>query len=259
MKLILCFIIAFVISPSFGFKHRFQVSEIDLEQSHPTKRIVKFGSDVVDVDRDLFTPSGENLIVHHHRSLGSMAHETLRTKLVYLPDDLPRIAFGEIIGFDLFDDVQVVGRVDHVMHRNEDSVSWTGDIKTVSSMEDAALPFPEEAEGHFGLTCHMEYCVANIVVYTTNQEFLLSPSAIPPTGGKLIFTVSEIKLSSQVRTGVTSEHFRHSTTEDDLKPGNLRTASSMSQIKTAAVDTDLIMDVIVLYTPQAVTKYAGGR
>ena len=229
------------------------------------KSFVRFGSLEVDVENDLFDEAGKPLLHHHHRQLGSLVHETLRSRLIYLPDLRPRVEEGEVIEFELFDGMVVIAKTDRIHVYGDDAVSWNGDVRIATGNMEQDLSL---SDGYFGLSCFKKSCAANIMVYSTNQEFNIAPSGIPlEEDGDGVYSVSEIYLDSAKRTGVTSQHVMHasSTTgggshvRGSLRGSDKGSESTISTEALIAKDTDHIIDIIVLYTPQAVSSYAGGR
>jgi hypothetical protein len=221
---------------------------------------VRYGSLSVEIEE------GDVNLHHHRRQLGSLIHETLQIRLIYLPEQWPHAEEGEIIEFELFDGVIALGRTEALEYRSEDSVGWNGDIRISTGNIEEDL---KTSDGYFGLSCFEKACVANIKIYSTDQEFNIAPSGIPlGDRGEGIYAISEIYLENSKRTGVTSAHFIHSNhTSTSANPlhhsmnsmlrGNLRGRDSPVNVE--AVDTDNIVDILVLYTPQAVSNYAGGR
>jgi hypothetical protein len=226
------------------------------------KEPVRFGSLNLEIDEN------DDRMHHHKRQLGSLIHETLQIRLIYLPEQWPQTEEGELIEFELFDGMVVIGRTEALAYRSEDSVGWNGDIRISSGIIEEDLKI---SDGYFGLSCFEKACVANIKIYSTDQEFNIAPSGIPlGDRGEGIYAISEIYLDESRRTGVTSAHVIHANhTSSSSAPhhstinmmsGNLRGQGlSMSAANSPSVDTDDIVDILVLYTPQAVSKYAGGR
>jgi hypothetical protein len=226
------------------------------------KELVRYGSLNLEIDE------GDYRMHHQKRQLGSLVHETLQIRLIYLPEQWPHPEEGELIEFELFDGMVVIGRTEALAYRSEDSVGWNGDIRiSTGNLEDDL----KISDGYFGLSCFEKACVANIKIYSTDQEFNIAPSGIPLGDcGDGIYAISEIYLDESRRTGVTSAHVIHANhTSSSSAPhhstihmmsANLRGPGlSVSDTSAPPVDTDDIVDILVLYTPQAVSKYAGGR
>jgi hypothetical protein len=218
---------------------------------------VRFGSLNVEVVEDD--------LHHHKRQLGSLIHETVQSRLIYLPEQWPHLEEGEVIEFELFDGVVVLGRTEALTYRSEDSVGWNGDIRisTGNLVEDL-----KTSDGYFGLSCFEKACVANIKIYSTDQEFSISPSGIPlDDSGNGVYAVSEITLDPSKRSGVTSAHVIHPDNQSvtPMVHNHLRgfegseNNNNLPSITTLVTDIDNIVDILVLYTPQAVSTYAGGR
>jgi hypothetical protein len=233
------------------FVHPFIQSVNDGHHSH-----VRFGSSPVDPENDLYDDDGTHLLPHHHRRLGSLVHDTLRTRLIRLPNTWPQTNEGEIIEFELFDGVVVIAKTELLTVRGEDSVGWTGDVRI--STGDYAEDL-KNSDGYFGLSCYKKSCVAQIKIYSTNQEFNIAPSGIPlDEEGGGIYAVSETYLDPSRKTGVKKEHMahNHSSIPSFINNNNLR-GSKISDL--VAVVNDHIVDILVIYTPEAVTSQAGGR
>ena len=76
-----------------------------------------------------FGHQSATLAAYHHRELHSLAHEVVRERFITLPDLRPLKSVGELIEFELFDGMVVLGDVKEVMVRDEESSSWTGQLK----------------------------------------------------------------------------------------------------------------------------------
>jgi hypothetical protein len=194
------------------------------------KKAVRYGSSSLEIG------DADDRMHHHKRQLGSLVHETLQVRLIYLPEQWPRAEEGEIIEFELFDGMVVIGRTESLAYRSEDSVGWNGDIRisTGNLAEDLQI-----SDGYFGLSCFEKACAANIKLYSTDQEFNIAPAGIPlGNRGEGIYAISEISLDDSKRTGVTSAHVVHANhssscapahSMNEMKmPGNLRGAGSSS-------------------------------
>jgi hypothetical protein len=226
------------------------------------KEAVRYGSLNLEISED------DDRMHYHKRQLGSLIHETLQARLIYLPEQWPPAEEGEIIEFELFDGMVAIGRTETLAYRSEDSVGWNGDIRISTGDLEEDLKI---SDGYFGLSCFEKACAANIKIYSTNQEFNIAPSGIPlGNRGEGIYAISEISLDPSRRTGVTSAHVVHANhsslpyapphSMDSMMRGKLRgPASSVTTLSSQTVDTDNIVDILVLYTPQAVSKFAGGR
>jgi hypothetical protein len=226
-----------------------------LSEKNGRKQNVRFGSHLVE-NEDLVDEKGNSLLHHHHRRLGSLIHETLRSRLVYLPSIRPLSVDGEIIEFELFDGVVVIAKTNLLMVHDEDSAGWTGDVRisTENLEEDLRV-----SDGYFGLSCYKKSCVAHIQIYSTNQEFHLSPSGIPlDEQGDGIYSISETKLDPNRRTGVTPAHVIHGDHSRNHVVGSLRGPKVTNIVSQVVVD-DHIIDILVIYTPEAVINHAGGR
>jgi hypothetical protein len=240
---------------SFHQKHPF----IEAIHRQNVKKPVRFGSLSVEVN--------EEDLLHHHRQLKSNIHESLQTRLIYLPEQWPHVEEGEIIEFELFDGIVAIGRTESLAYRSESSVGWNGDIRisTGRLMDDLKI-----SDGYFGLSCFQKACVANIQIYSTNQEFNIAPSGIPLSeNGEGIYAISEVALDNLKRTGTTSKHHLvgsnysiSSSSAHHLDHSNLRgvpLASKRPTINIQFVDTDNIVDLLVLYTAEATGYNAGTR
>jgi hypothetical protein len=218
---------------------------------------VRFGSLNVEVVEDD--------LHHHKRQLGSLIHETVQSRLIYLPEEWPHLEEGEVIEFELFDGMVAIGRTEALTYRSEDSVGWNGDIRISTGNLEEDL---KTSDGYFGLSCFEKACVANIKVYSTDQEFNIAPSGIPlDEAGKGVYAVSEITLDPSKRTGVTHAHVIHSVNQSTTSKAHNHLRGSeekgnnnnLPSITTLVTDIDNIVDILVFYTPQAVSTYAGGR
>lgn len=188
------------------------------------------------------------------RALHSLTKDILRTKLIELPHDRPAFKVGELIEFDLFDGLIYYGDVTSFVMRNPTSACWFGNLHSSASLL-------HEIEGEFELSCDQKACVANLNVYSTGDEYIISPANnLPLTEeGAGIYQLSQYSrekkrsgLASQSAESFIIDHTSHL----HEKASSLKKIQS-SQVGTMAVDTDLILDCFVMYTPEALAKIGG--
>lgn len=209
------------------------------------------------------------------RSLHSQTRDILRTKLISLPDSRPAFLVGEVIEFELFDGVLYFGDVTSFVMRNPSSASWFGDLRSSSSPSsssststsvDGVPVAPVVAEGEFELSCDHKACVANLNVYSTGDEYIISPADNSPlsedgAGTYQLSQYSQQKKRSGIATSSEGFVIDHNHLRDKVSALKHATSSSTkistSSIETTSVDTDLILDCFVMYTPEALAKIGG--
>jgi hypothetical protein len=219
------------------------------------------------------TPSAQQL-TQTERSLHSQTRDIMRTKLISLPDGRPAFVVGELIEFELFDGVLYFGDVTSFVMRSPTSASWFGDLRSSSSSSsssstsnsvdgDSATAVPSAAEGEFELSCDQKACVANLNVYSTGDEYIISPADNSPlsedgAGTYKLSQYSKEKKRSGIATSsegfvIDHNHLHNKVSELKQERSKVTTAG----IETTAVDTDLILDCFVMYTPEALAKIGG--
>lgn len=212
---------------------------------------VRFGSNNIKTQDD----SSKN-----HRQLHSLVHEEVRSRKFMLPLDRPAREKGEIVEFELFDGEIVHGEVSHVFHHGDTSTSWHGVIiehNTENSKLHAHIKSKEI--GHFGLSCVKSACTAEIQIYTSNKQFMIDSSGEPLNEeGHGIYKISEVNLQKDRRSGTLKESMvtelarvrAPEELENAKENHNLRPNLQSNSMK-LLVDTDLIHDILVIYTPEA--------
>ena len=194
---------------------------------------------------------GDLLPPVEHRLLNSMTQDIIRYKTFLLPTLRPKSVVEELIEFALFDSEVYVGRVRKVYDRGENGVTWTGELFNAQ----------EELDGSFGLTCYLMSCSAELNVDSTGDNYRLCPfgSALSEDGTgtymlKQMHPV-DVKKSAIMMMNPTEKakyviNQRWENKENSRLRGN-------NGISLATVDTDLILDLLVMYSPEALAKIGG--
>lgn len=202
-----------------------------------------------------------------HRNLRSLVHEVKRSRVITLPQDRPNAAVGELIEFELFDGNVAIADVTNIVTREQGEVTWLGGVRM--STGDISKDLLNDG-GHFALTCVKASCIANIQIYSPSKQYRITPANTQLTeDGEGYYLVSEVILDPERKTGVDmaqimlNEKNKLALKESSYVVQTDAVTSSPSfrptARPTARPDTDLIMDILVLYTPQAVTNNYGGR
>eukprot|EP01038_Epipyxis_sp_PR26KG_P018210 gene18210-25617_t len=199
---------------------------------------------------------GQNIAstIQEHRSLRSAVHEEIRHKFIILPINRPQSIVGEIIEFDLFDEDIVFGVVSHVFRRSDYSFGWYG---MVSSVDHGTAAKSYNDDGYFELSCEHEACTASLSIYSTSKTYRIDSAgySLNDKGGG-IYKLSETYLAPERRTGIysntTLDVFQADIFRQSNLNHNLRTSFLNKDVAAVVgVDTDLILDILVIYTPQA--------
>ena len=225
---------------------------------------VVFGSEVVEsldyLSHDQYFPD----------LVDQIPREIVRHKLIRLPLHLPREVVGEIIVFALFNDATVVGRTTSISQHNGNCTTWSGDVR-FTSMEQSLLNDLDFQDGSFTLTCMKDSCVAALHLHSTNQEFGITPAGLPLTeSGDGIYAISEFRLSPERRSASSIPNLIRGKLHKpsvNMKTSNLRSATTRDGNMTTLGDSsmlvldegDLFLDILAVYTPQALQGHAGGR
>lgn len=191
------------------------------------------------------------------RHLHSIKKDIIRTRLIILPEIKPKHEINELIEFELFDNKLYIGKVENYVLNSIESISWFGSLK-LSNEEDPNNENVESNfnEGSFELSCYINACVANIKLSLLNEEYIISPSSnhkieADGTGIYELSQFSNEKKKSGLATS-TENYVIH-----DLHNKVSKLKREKSNIETQAVDTDLILDCFVMYTPEALAKIGG--
>eukprot|EP01038_Epipyxis_sp_PR26KG_P014067 gene14067-18870_t len=202
--------------------------------------IVRFGANM-----DATTEEESN-------SLKSVVHTEIRSKIIKLPSERPNLNVGELIEFELFDGEVVFAKASHVFRRFEHSAGWFGKIMFVYDESDG----PDD--GYFELSCEYEACVAVISIYSTKKIYRIDAGgySLNERGGG-IYKLTENFLSPDRRSGIlnrtTLDVFEADVLRTSPNNFNLRSSLTDKDLTVAGVDIDLILDLLVIYTPQALS------
>ena len=205
------------------------------------------------------------------RVLHSRVHEKIRSRAILLPDERPKMQIGELIEFDLFEDVFVTGRVNDVVHRDTESATWVGDIVQSIPTEDVTgsqfIP-----NGQFAISCVEKSCSAHISIDHPNSEFTISPKQggeLTPDGSG-VYEVTELNpdeakssghkammgSSTKNRYVIDADRIEEEAA-DAAKRNKASMGSSTVNAGVVSVDTDLILDIFAMYTPEALAEIGG--
>lgn len=199
----------------------------------------------------------------HHRQLHSIVHDVKRSRVMSLPEGRPEATVGELIEFELFDGHVALADVTSVVTRGEGETSWMGRARMSSGDVEQDLL---RDEGHFALTCVEKSCIANIQMYKPNVHYRITPANTVLTAeGEGVYALSEVHLSPERKSGVNvtaiamEQHKKSIIMKNNAFNSISTEAVTPSASPTSKPDTDLIMDILVFYTPQSVLSNFGGR
>ena len=203
-----------------------------------SKSIVRFGSEGL---RDEFV----------ERRLHSVARNVVRSKVILLPKVRPSLLIGELIEFELFDGEIAIGDVTQSNHHSSESTTWIGNLRLSSSAQE--LKFLDE-DGYFSLSCVKMSCSAHLYISSSKSEYKIEPSGSTlAADGSGTYSLSEIKIPKQKKSGARENPEFHILPKSKQSSLHISPDVGIS----ATVDTDLILDIFVMYTPQAMFTAAG--
>eukprot|EP01041_Mallomonas_annulata_P002015 gene2016-3914_t len=171
-----------------------------------------------------------------------------RSRDFILPRDRPNKSVGELIEFELFDNKVTTGIVNSVIDRGKRSATWLGSLlvnKTSVSPTD-----------WFTLSCHDDACSGNLMLESINKRYVIKPSLSTSVqmDGVVVYCISEAHHAHQ--SGVMDHPWVINRPNKLTKSGG--DSSSVPSYKLTQesnmatnVDRDLIIDIGVMYTPQA--------
>lgn len=205
-----------------------------------------------------------------HRQLRSLVHDVKRARVITLPESRPAVAVGELIEFELFDGKVAVGDVTNLVTRSAGEVTWMGNIRLSTGNQEADV---KVNEGDFALTCVEKSCIANLQFFAANAHFRITPAnTVLDKHGHGHYALSEIHLNDEKRTGVNVTAIMMAEAEKKKKKELSLSSIQLDAVSPSAVptvkpsaaptvqpDSDLIMDILVLFTPDAVRNNFGGR
>jgi hypothetical protein len=184
-----------------------------------------------------------------HRLLNSLTEDVIRYKTFLLPTLRPKSSVGELIEFALFDDEIYVGQVRNIYDRGSDGVTWTGELLN-----------PEgELDGTFGLNCILMSCSAELNVDSSGDNYRLCPFGSALTADGIgTYMLKQMHPIDRKKSGLMmmkpTEKAKYVINERVENKGNSLRGNGISL---AAVDTDLILDLLVMYSPEALAKIGG--
>jgi hypothetical protein len=200
----------------------------------------------------------------HHRQLHSIVHDVKRFRVMSLPEGRPEPAVGELIEFELFDGHVALADVTSVVTRGVGETSWMGRARMSSGEVEKDLL---RDEGHFALTCVEKSCIANIQMYKPNVHYRITPAnTVLTSEGEGMYALTEVHLSPERKSGVNVTAIAMEQRRKVMENRQLKTQSSViteavspTPAPTTKPDTDLIMDILVFYTPRSLASNFGGR
>eukprot|EP01036_Dinobryon_divergens_P034662 gene34662-44818_t len=166
----------------------------------------------------------------------------IRSREFLLP--VQNISYSETdrVDFNLFDGEIISGIVEQCFYRGIDDASWTGSVYAGSTSDDSI--------GHFSLTCLENSCVGHINLWTTGEEYIIKPVIRNGTVSLMKVNKEFMRVSKPVYPTDEVQQLLHKSKMDT----NLRGAATAVAV---AVDTDLILDICMLYTNEALADFSG--
>eukprot|EP00607_Mallomonas_marina_P005353 CAMPEP_0182437826 /NCGR_PEP_ID=MMETSP1167-20130531/85304_1 /TAXON_ID=2988 /ORGANISM="Mallomonas Sp, Strain CCMP3275" /LENGTH=1356 /DNA_ID=CAMNT_0024630879 /DNA_START=211 /DNA_END=4282 /DNA_ORIENTATION=+ len=160
----------------------------------------------------------------------------LRSKDIILPPQRPQRELGEVIEFELLDGEIAFGSVTRVVDRGVKGVTWSGKLAFANDRTDMSA-----FEDRFSLTCVKSACVGRLVVESTGTQYEIRPGVgrVLSTDGEGIYRLSQIDLKRDFKS------------MDPLAEEIDDKLQKMADQQAMNTDTDLIIDIGVMYTNQA--------
>ena len=186
------------------------------------------------------------------RNSGSQPNNLSKKNLIHffnLPSERPSSSIGEIIEFELLDGKVAFGTVNQVHHRDFNDVTWFGTL----SLGSAHPSYIDTSEDVFILSCHKHSCSATLDFESISEYYKIEPSPEPDNEGlHSLSNYDKSSLAGSMKMITEDEALKLNVTKPHMPRMN-----AMNMMASATVDTDLIVDIGVIYTPQA--KAVKGR
>eukprot|EP01041_Mallomonas_annulata_P010918 gene10918-22787_t len=170
-----------------------------------------------------------------------------------LPRDRPDKSVGELVEFELFDGKVITGIVNNVIDRGERSATWSGSL-IVGHDQSSAFVSPTD---WFTLSCHDDACSGNLMLESIGKRYVMKPalSTSIQTNGEVVYSISEaysVKQSGvNVNPWVINKPNKLSNNDGIEASSSLSSKVAQEANMATSVDKDLIVDIGVMYTPQA--------
>ena len=221
-----------------------------------TAKLVRFGSKSIPDDHP-----HANLLIPGHRYLHSPAHEVVNAKQILLPSARPDNTKGFQLEFELFNGEVALGVVTSFTSRGENITSWTGTLRVSSGNLANDLKVDD---GFSTLSCAGLACTANLHIASTDSEYAITPAGTPLTEeGEGVYELCQIVVPLEKKSkAVPPPNPKHSNMQmagnaNGMLLGNALQAQIETTTAAAAVDQDLIYDLLVMYTREALAQYGG--
>ena len=152
--------------------------------------------------------------------------------------DRPKADQFEIISFHLFDNVTVYGHIDKIFNHENSSDTWSGVVSTSSDSIGTS-------SDRFTLSCYAESCAADISM--GSSQIRIQPHGL--INNEPVHSLLEIDHKSKARSGFLDNPWLIKNVPPTIQENTFSAE--------AIVDQDLIIDIGVMYTAEALTMFGG--
>ena len=168
-----------------------------------------------------------------------IAKEAKRSRAIVIPSgDRPRADQFETISFHLFDNVTVYGHIDKIYNHDDSGDTWSGVVSTSPNNIGTS-------SDRFTLSCYAESCAADISMGTS--QIRIQPHGV--VDDEPVHSLLEIEHKSKAKSG-----FLDNPWLEKYVPPTIRENTFSAE---AVVDQDLIIDIGVMYTAEALAAFGG--
>eukprot|EP01036_Dinobryon_divergens_P035151 gene35151-45504_t len=169
----------------------------------------------------------------------------IRSREYLLPAQNILYSEDDRVDFNLFDGEIISGVVEQCYYRGIDDASWTGSVFAGSTSDDST--------GYFSLTCLKNSCIGHINLWTTGEEYVIKPGI--RNGAVSLMKVNKQFMRASKPVYPTDELQQQQLPHKSKMDTNLRGAAAA--VASVAMDTDLILDICMLYTNEALADFSG--
>ena len=168
-----------------------------------------------------------------------IAKETKRSRAIVIPSgDRPKADQFETISFHLFDNITVYGHIDKIYNHDNSGGTWSGVVSTSANKIGSS-------SDRFTLSCYADSCAADISMGTS--QIRIQPHGV--INDEPVHSLLEIEHKSKAKSG-----FLDNPWLEKCVPPTIREKTFSAE---AVVDQDLIIDIGVMYTVEALTAFGG--
>ena len=182
-------------------------------------------------------------------------HDIIRERRFLLPMLSMQLSANAQIEFELFDGKIVNGEVSSPNYRGQDVFTWIGNLKAIISVKDASYT-STEIEGTFGLSCVRGSCSGQLHIHAPSEEeyHITHSGSVEASTGTEIYILAQVYLPKERKSATKALLDSNMTAHHIFQNIGRKLSDFSSDITT----TDLIIDVLVMYTPEALAAITVG-